>query len=331
MLKTLTPIQKLAIDCYKGNVTQYSQAEGEQILRNKMVEILGGLPENPAKFRRRFMQVKNEFFELVEETITVAQNMLAKDAFNGFCEFKNYDLGQKPVIKVKNTDLFKVSKIATGVTTLRAQKLYGEKVETEVFKMAVKAQEEWFDFITNQINWQETVDKVVESYNVDMANTISTTLFGAYDVMNTNMKESTNSVDAALKKIVQKVKGASGRGVKIYGTPAALDKIQGGTSHADADDKRNFGYVKVFNGCECVELPQVYDRDLGTFVVPDDLILVIPDGEAIIKAGYEGDMMVIENTESTNRNDMMIDFEYLRMAYVTVIASSIFGAVKITA
>lgn len=330
MFQKLTPIQQLALDCYKGKVTQYTQAEGEQILREKMQEILGEMPENPTKFRRRFNAVKDEFFELVEETITIAQNLLAKEAFDSFCEFKNYELGQKPTYKVKNTELFKVSKIATGLTTLRAQKLYGEKAEAESFNMAVKASEEWFDFITGKIDWKETVDTVVESYNRAFAEIISTTLFNTYDSLSTNMKDTSNNADKSLDKIIPRVKGKSKSGVSIYGTPTALEKIVGANSITDLEDARNFGYKKIYKGNKCVELPQVYDDKTNQFSVPDDILLIVPDGEKIIKGGYEGDMMIIENLDPTNRNDMLMEFEYLRMAHVAVLKASVFGMVKIT-
>lgn len=332
MFQKLTPIQQLALDCYRGKVTQYSQAEGEQILRNKMIEILGEMPKNPAKFRRRFNAKKDEFFELVEETITVAQNILAKEAFDSFCEFKNYELGQKPRYKVKDTKLFKVSKVATGITTLRGQKLHGEWAEAESFNMSVKAYEEWFDFITGKIDWKETVDTVVNSYNRDLADTIATTLFGTYDSLGTNMKDASNNADKSLDKIIPRVKGKSGKGVSIYGTATALEKIIGANSITDLEDARNFGYKKLYKGNKCIELPQAYDDETGEFTVPDDILLIIPDGsEKIIKSGYEGDLMIIENTDPTKRNDMLMEFQYLRMAHVTVLQAAVFGMVKITA
>lgn len=328
-MNKLTDVQKLALDCYYGKVTKFSQEEGESILRNKMVEILGELPENPAKFRRKFNAVSGEFFELVEEVITVTLNRLSEDAFGDFCNFKNFEIGQKPEIRINSAELYKVSKIATGLTTVRSQKIFNRKVQVETFKMAVKAYEEWFDFITGRISWTETVDRVVASYHHEMANTIASSVFNAYNIAHTNLKETTNAPDEPLKKMIAKVKGATGKNVAVFGTPSALDKIVGATSEKDLDDKREFGYIKRFNGVDCIQLPQSYDVENNVFIGAEDILLVLPVGEKIVNAGYEGDVMIIENIDPAKRQDMLMEFEYLRMAYVSTIVASVFGAIKI--
>ena len=329
-MKKITDLQKLALDCYYGNVTKYSQAEGEEILRNKMIDILGEMPENPAKFRRKFNAVSGEFFELVEEIMTVTLNRLSEEAFGDFVNFKNYEIGQKGEIRVDSTELYKVSKIATGLTTVRSQKIYNGKMAIETFRLAVKAHEEFFDFISNKISWAKTVDRVVASFHQEFANVIANAVFSAYDIAHTNLKESTNAPDEPLKKMIAKVKGATGKNVAVYGTPSALDKIEGASAELDKEDRREFGHVKRFNGVDCIQLPQAYNVDTNEFVGAEDVLIVCPVGEKFVAAGYEGDAMVIENIDPAARRDMLMEFEYLRMAYVGVAQSKIFGAIKIT-
>lgn len=331
MYTKLTDLQRISRDCYLKNVTKYSQEDGEQIIRNAMVEILGEMPKNPIKFRRKFNAVQNEFFALVEELITINQNMLAEDAFGNFCEFKNYEFGEKPVYNVKETELFKVARISTGLGALRRQKLHGRKVPAEAFRLGLTVYEEFFDFITGKVNWTDTVDAVVKSFNRQFAEIISETLFSTYDTIHTNLKKSTNAVDADLREYLNRVEGAAGVKCAIYGTPSALGKITGAGALVDATDKREFGYVKVFEGRPCIELPQVYNKDTGVYEVPNDILLIIPNGEKIIKAGYEGDAFIVEDTDPSSREDNQIEFDYNRMAHCTVMMASVFGAIKITA
>lgn len=325
----LTDLQKLSLDCYRGTVQKYSQAEGEEMLRQALNEIVDFCVEDPNKFYREFKKHENEFFEIVEELITINVRRLANDAFNDWVEFKDYGLGVKPEFRVVNNELYKVSNIATGLKDLRRQKLYDKRLDTRAFKMGIKIYQEFFDFITGKINWAECVNLVSESFNHELAKLITNALFDAYRDENAQFIVSGSYSDNILAQIVRKVEGATGVTCEIYGTASALDRIQGAGALIDAEDKRNFGYVKIFKGRRCVELPQVFDEQQNKFLVPDDMLLVVPAGEKVVKAGFEGNAMVFESTDPADREDMQIEYSFMRMVHVGVLVASKYGALII--
>ena len=324
--RNISDLQQLSLDVYRGSVQTYSQAEGEKILRNALAEIVDFCMDDPNKFYREFKKHENEFFEIVEELITINVRRLANDSFSDWVEFKDYGLGQKPEFRVVNNELYKVSNIATGMKSLRRQKLYDRRLDTRAFKMGIKIYQEFFDFITGKINWAECVNKVSESFNYELAKLITAILFDAYKDTTGKYVVSANYSDEALTEIIRKVEGATGVKCEIYGTPSALDNIVGAGALVDADDKRNFGYVKVFKGRRCVELPQVFDEEQNKFVVDDNILIVAPAGEKIVKVGFEGNAMVFEDTDPSSREDMQVEFSFMRMVHAGVLVASKYGA-----
>ena len=59
------------------------------------------------------------------------------------------------------------------------------------------------------------------------------------------------------------------------------------------------------------------------------MLLVLPVGEKIVKLGFEGDLMTIENTDGTVRDDQQIEFFMQRKMHLGVLVASRFGAYEI--
>lgn len=47
--------------------------------------------------------------------------------------------------------------------------------------------------------------------------------------------------------------------------------------------------------------------------------------------GFEGEAMVLENTDGTKRNDQQIEYKFQRMMHLGVLSTARFGAYVITA
>ena len=181
-LAKLTDIQKLARDCYKGTVEQYSKGAANDVLRAAIVEKIGG-EWNFNKFRKN----RYDVYELIQELIDVDLVNLSEEAFKQFCEVKNFELGDAPEYVVKNNNLFKVGIIAAGINSTRRQRKLGSKLRTDAFKLAIATYEELVRFIAGRIDWKEYVDTVVASFNHEIATQMVNAFGKAYSEIGTNL------------------------------------------------------------------------------------------------------------------------------------------------
>ena len=327
-LAKLTDIQKIARDCYRGNVEQYSKSAANDVLRAAILEKVGG-EWNYTNFQKN----KWDVYALIQEIIDVDLVALSEEAFKQFCEVKHFELGDAPEFKIKNNNLFKVGIIADGINSTRRQRKLGSKLRTDAFKLSIATYEELDRFIAGRIDWKEYVDTVVASFNHEIGTQIVEGFGKAYSEIGTNLKISTNAhgVDEELKKIINRVKGATGKNVEVFGTSEALGKVQGAGALVDADDKREIGYVKIFNGTKMVELPNTYNEVTGEWALSNDVLYVIPVGEKIVRLGYEGGVTILEDTTGTHRDDQQIEMTYMQKIHLAVLVAAKFGAVEITA
>ena len=174
---------------------------------------------------------------------------------------------------------------------------------------------------------------MVASFNHEIATQIVGAFGKAYSEIGTNLKVSTNAegVDEELKKIINRVKGATGKNVEVYGTAEALGKITGAGALVDADDKREIGYVRIFNGTKLIELPNTYNETNDKWALSNDVLYIIPANERVVRLGYEGGVTILEDTTGTHRDDQQIEMTYMQKIHVAVLVAAKFGAVEITA
>lgn len=325
MLK-MSELQKLSLDTYNGRVANYSVQDAEELIREKLIECVGG------KWNyRQFRKHEHDFYALVEEIITLNISTLAVEQFGDWVEVKDFALGDKVEFTVENTNLFKVGNIATGTNTVRRQRLLNNKIPTTSYKMAIAIYDSFDKFIAGRINWTNLIDTVSKSFNHEVALQISRAVQGAYKSIHSNLRFEGTYSDTQLSKLVSKMKGVTGGEVAIYGVPEALEHIQGANCKQDLDDRRTFGYIKEFKGNPIIELPQTYDYINDKWGVRNDIIYVLPAGEKIVRLGFEGDALVYEDTNPNTRNDQQIEYKFQRMMHLGVLCTARFGAYVITA
>ena len=322
-------IALVARDCYLGKHNTFSKEDQEKILRGRMEEILGGAVTNREGFRRAFMKNENEFFAIIEEMITLNVNRLSLDAFSDWVEAKDFALGEKVEFKIDDDELYKVSYIANGLKPARRQKIYNRRLDTKAFKLGIKIYEEFFDFITGAIDWRACVDRVARSFNYELAKLVTVTLFKAYRDLDAKDAYKVKGAysDDKLMEAIRKVEARTGKHVTIFACGSALDKIGKDNVNRCDDDKadmREFGYIRKFRGRDVVELLQVAEG-----VVPEDMILLVPQGEKIIRVGFEGNAMVFEDTNPATREDMQVEFSFMRMVHMGVLVAKDYGVFEI--
>lgn len=328
-------VRQMVIDLHNG-VCSYSRKEASDVIRNMIFEKVEPLPEKKSNYRRWLKRNGNTVFELLEELITVTHNEITVESFGDLVDVDTFDIGDKKEFLIQNDELFKVAIMATGVKKVHRQRIYDKKVDTKAFRLGVKIYAEMFDFLKGNIDWTLFVDRVSKSFDKKVCTLVTKTIFGAYDASgNPNLCKASNdnALSTTLKEMIAKVADSTGQEVQILGTKTALAHVKSDAtfvSDAEKDDRRNYGYTQVFEGTPLVPLPNYYDKTTGAFEVDDDMLLIVPVGESLVKLGYEGDVQLYEDTEG-DRQDYQIEMEMNRMLHLGVAIASTYAMIKISA
>jgi hypothetical protein len=319
-LSKLTDIQKIARDCYTGNVEKYSKNAANDVLRAEIIERVGG-EWNYYNFQKN----KWDVYALIGEMISANVSRLSAETFADFCEVKDFALGDRVEFTVKNNDLFKVANIADGINSTRRQRLMGKRIPTTAFKLAIAIYEELDRFLAGRIDWRAMVDNVSASFNQEIANQIAKAMEGAYEQLNSNFVKSGSYSDKELQTLIAKVEAATGQKVTIYGTAEALANVEGADALIDKEDTRNFGFVQLFNGTKMVKINNVYDENTDKWALRNDVLYIIPAGEKIVRLGFEGDVTILEDTTGTSRDDQQIEMLLMRKMHLGILSTAKFG------
>ena len=323
-------LAQLALDVYNGT-SQYSEKEGNDVIRNMIIEKVGAIPENPSKFARYMEKHHIEIFEILEEMITAVHNEISLDAFGELVKSEQLPLGTRKDFVIDDAELFQVAQMATGVNVTQRQKFHNRKVATEGFRLGVKIYAELFDFLTGKINWSNLVDRVAKSFDRKVSTLVTGVLFEAYDELDDAFKAAVNKDALAdeLRDLVIKLEDNIGRDVAILGTKTAIAKIENVyAEQVDAQERKSFGFVKMFEGTPIVELPNYYDAETKAFDVPNDKLLIVPANEAIAVCNYEGDVIVKETLQG-EREDDQIEMQMMRIIHLGVAVANKFGMIQL--
>jgi len=321
----LTDLQKLALDTYKGSVEKYSKIEAEDAIRNALTEACGG-EWNFYSFQANKWSVYQVMAEVL--SVSVGETLIGK--FDGFAEVKDTELGDTSEFLIEDKNLFRVATVADGNTDIRRQKLYNGKMTVATEKLAIKIYSELDQFISGRINWVEMVDRVQLSYAHEIALRIYNAIYGSYNTLTapyqiTGAFEETKLIDA-----IAHVEASTGQTAIVFGTKKALAKIVTAKESDGMKDTLNvLGHYGMFKGTDLMELPQAHTPGTNVFAVADDFLIVIPNGEKIVKIILEGNAYVYD-TEAGARNDEQIEFFFGRKVGVGVLKTDNYAIYKIT-
>lgn len=199
----------------------------------------------------------------------------------------------------------------------------------------VKIYEEFLMFRLGRIDWVDMVNRVAKSVDNALMQIIVKQIENAYGTGEVDDKYSVKGTysDAELIRIIQNVEAKTGQRVAIYGSASALAKVRIESKELfcerDKEDIRNNGYVGVFNGRECVELPNFMDKD-DNLVLSTAHLFIVPAGTKMIKLLNEGNAEVYEVTDQHNRADNQIEYQFINRFQLGVLKSNVYGVIEIT-
>ena len=304
--KVKNEIQKLSLDLYNGNVEKYSNEEANEVLRQAINDACGG-----TFTKNTFMDNKGKVFQILEDTLSIATGYTLYERFEDLAEIHDVALGDTIEFTIEDTDLFKISTISVGNRDIRRQKLYGKKLTVSVEKLAVKIYEDLDRFLAGRINWANMIDRVAASFANEIGIRIYNSVYSAYDSLTAPYQVAMSGTfdEAKLIDAIAHVEASTGKPAKVLGTKAMLGKITDAeVSDEMKNTKNKLGHYGVFRGTALEVLPQGHIAGTDNFAVSDGFLIVVPDGEKIVKVITEGETIVDDKTVDGNRNDEQVEF-----------------------
>lgn len=268
-----------------------------------------GLDENSTS--RDFRAVEDKAFALVEEAIDEVLPKKLEAVLGEFAEVRQFARDAEVAFNIekigKNRAKLTIAKGARG-GIYRAAKLDKKwfSPTTEVATVAVYVTLE--EIILGTISLSELYSNILEGFEEivykEVFNALATGSSAAgtgYDAMKSTTAKA--SLGSAIDAVMPKVKAY---GVPtIFGSYAALSNIYNPLAAAsgypnieDSSDIRNYGFVQVYKGVRCVELPNYLVGD-DTWFYDQKYVFIVPSGSKPVKVALKGDVTLVRNTQAT--------------------------------
>lgn len=325
MRTKLTDLQQLSFDTYKGQVQKYSVSEANDAIRKVIKDACGG-EWNFYNFQKN----KWDVYQVMAEILSIATGDIFIDQFNEFAEVHDVELGDSTTFLIENTDLFRVATIADGNTDIRRQNISGKKVTVSTDRVGIKIYTELDLFIAGRVDFAKMINRVTLSYNAEIGKRVYNAIYNSYSGLVAPYSDTGVFASDKLASMIAHVESKTGQKAVVYGTKKALGKITNATPSERMKDELNLmGHFGYFEGTVLLELPQAHVAGTDTFAVADDFLLVVPNGEKIVKIVLEGQPEVYD-TPAGVRNDSQIEFFFSRKAGIGCLVGKTWAIYKIS-
>lgn len=320
-------VVKLAIDLYKGSLGNFSKEEANEVLRKALIDIAGGKETLTFKDFRRH---KVEFFEILEEALSVLVSEGLENQFGDFAEVRNLAWGDTNVFTVPDTKLFPVAVISDGNFNIRKNRLDTGEFTVPTVTRGVAIYEELYRFLSGRIDWVEMVNRVSKSFETEMANEVYNAIYNSFDSLSAPYAVSGAYNEAELTELAQHVEAATGSNVLIFGTKMALSKVKpSDVSDNMRDTKNRIGYYGMINGYEMREIKQAHKPGTHEFAIDNNFLLVVPEADnKMVKIVNEGEALILENPGGINA-DQSLEYVFTMKSGVGIVKSFEYGIYKL--
>jgi hypothetical protein len=324
----MTDLARLGLDVYQGKNVMFNEVSGEDAIRNAINDACGG------EFNfRSFRENKYKVFSIIEELVDITLGTVITNQFDALADVKNVAVGEKPVFRIEDPSLFRIARIAGGTNDLRRQKILNRRFEVDTDYFGAKLYAELEMFVAGLVNWSNFVNRLSLSFANDLGVRIYEAIANSYTTLNSTYGVTATYDEDVLFDMVQHIEArAGGKSAVIMGTKKALRKVSKDLvmSQNMMDELNRVGYIGTLGGTPLVLLPQAHKVGTDTFFVDDNQLIVVPQGEKIVKVVVEGDSQMIENTQAGDRNDNQMEYTLQKKLGVGVMQSAIYGIYKIT-
>ena len=267
-----------------------------------------GLDENSSA--RDFRAVEDKAFALIEEAIDSILPKKLEQVLGEFAEVRQFARDAEVVFNIekigKNRAKLTIAKGARGGIYRVAKldkKWFSPSTAVETVAVYVTLEE----IILGTMSLSELYNNVLEGFEEKIYKEVFNALAAGQSAAGTGYNAiTTNTTKAALGSAIDSVLPV----VKAYGIPtifgsyAALSNIynplaasSGYPNVEDSADIRRYGFVQVYKGVRCVELPN-YLVGGSDWFYDDDKVFVVPSGVKPVKVALKGDLTLIRNTQA---------------------------------
>lgn len=313
----VTGMVKLALDLKRGVQTfnyedkTYNRGEAVEVLRQALIDANGGSTTIDRKTLRRN---KAQIYELIEQLTDamIHEGLQGNEFWMNYVDYVNVALGDKNEFIAKDNSLFIVSEIADGIATPRRQRIGKSTAMTVGTSLhAIRMYDEYTRFMAGRIDWNDLVDRVSKSFDLEMWNDIYVAFNGinkdTVGLSETYVYTGTFSAEKLLE-MIEHVEAATGESAVLIGTKKGLSKCE--SSHMCEEAKNNMfknGFFGIFNGTPMVALKQIHKTGTDEFMLDDNTIYIVAGGEHFIKFVEEGEAY-IDDRDVTRYNDKTIEY-----------------------
>lgn len=310
---TFNDIVQLAVDAYKGKPAgNYSVSDSMEVLRKALVEANNGSTKLNIRAIRDG-ECKG-LFSLVETILqkTIIEGFQGDEFFTQLVEFKSIALGDENDFYIEDNSLFFVSEVARGTQGIRRQRfLTGEHIRIKTSPKAVKIYDELDRVLSGKVDLNYFINKVAESFK----QAVLGECYGAMSDLVTAgsiYAPTAGTYDAeTLRELVNRVEAETGKTAKIYGTKAALAKLDIKQIGEQAkSDLYNMGYYGKFYGTDTVFIKQAYKPGTTQFAFDDNKVYIIASDDKPIKVINEGEPFVYLGNPLDNA-DLSQEYTYI--------------------
>ena len=267
-----------------------------------------GLDENSSA--RDFRAVEDKAFALIEEAIDTILPKKLEQVLGEFAEVRQFARDAEVAFNIekigKNRAKLTIAKGARGGIYRVAKldkKWFSPSTSVETVAVYVTLEE----IILGTMSLSELYNNVLEGFEEKIYKEVFNALAAGQSAAGTGYNAiTTNTTKATLGSAIDSVLPV----VKAYGIPtifgsyAALSNIynplaasSGYPNVEDSADIRRYGFVQVYKGVRCVELPN-YLVGSSDWFYDDDKVFVIPSGVKPVKVALKGDLTLIRNTQA---------------------------------
>ena len=267
-----------------------------------------GLDENSSA--RDFRAVEDKAFALIEEAIDTILPKKLEQVLGEFAEVRQFARDAEVVFNIekigKNRAKLTIAKGARGGIYRVAKldkKWFSPSTSVETVAVYVTLEE----IILGTMSLSELYNNVLEKKKKKIYKEVFNALAAGQSAAGTGYNAiTTNTTKATLGSAIDSVLPV----VKAYGIPtifgsyAALSNIynplaasSGYPNVEDSADIRRYGFVQVYKGVRCVELPN-YLVGSSDWFYDDDKVFVVPSGVKPVKVALKGDLTLIRNTQA---------------------------------
>lgn len=294
-------IVTLAVDNYKGRVTNYSQDEVNETLRKAIIDLNGG----EQKITWKSFRNHPELFAVIEEIITRAtlDTLPSDNPLFNHIDFRNVALGDSIKFMLDSNENYIVSQIAEGTQAIRRQRLNGKQPITPDMKLfAVKIYDELNRITSDRVDFNAEINKIARGFAKQQNEAIFKAVTASFGALQTPYKQSGTFDIGKLMTLIDHVEAENGGTAMIITSKQGarqITNILGADATSAKEDLYNIGCFSHIGENPIIAMKNVHKQGTTNFVLNNDIYVVSAE-DKFIKMVTEGETTIIDRNPMDN-------------------------------